>query len=60
MLNLIICFMFGMGVGMFLAIVVTCVGGGNHEEEIYKEGYDRGHMDGMREARYIFREDKKE
>lgn len=59
MLNTIISFMFGMGVGMVITMLIMCVGSSNHEEEAYKEGYDRGHMDGMREARYIFMEGKK-
>lgn len=45
---------FGTAIGMAIAIIITCVGGAGHEEEAYKEGYDRGFSDGMREARFIW------
>lgn len=48
-------FMFGALAGVMASIVLMCVGGGNHEEEAYKEGYKRGHIDGMMEARGIWR-----
>lgn len=46
--------LFGTMIGMGIAIIITCVGGANHEEDYYKSGYDRGFEDGMREARFIW------